>query len=153
MQDSDIDFIVNSLLADCAWGRLEPGPVWIAVGRLATDRCSPHLPSSPLLPPNACRLLSCFQKSQATGTGESSWAAKATSWLAYHGGRPCPGHRELWPQIAAFLQRMVWHSSALLKECQYSESWSQSPHWSCMAHKATESLRNAQQSCDCRFVG
>ena len=31
-------FIVNSLLAECAWGRLEAGPVWVPVGRLATDR-------------------------------------------------------------------------------------------------------------------
>ena len=38
LQGGDVDFIVNSLLSDCAWGRLEPGPVWVPVGRLATDR-------------------------------------------------------------------------------------------------------------------
>jgi len=42
MQGSDIDVVVSSLLADCAWGRLEPGPVWIPVGRLATDRYPSH---------------------------------------------------------------------------------------------------------------
>lgn len=39
LQDGDMDFILNALLSDCAWGRLEPGPVWMPVGRLATDRC------------------------------------------------------------------------------------------------------------------
>ena len=37
-QGSDLDAMINSLLGDCAWGRLEPGPVWVPVGRLATDR-------------------------------------------------------------------------------------------------------------------
>lgn len=38
VQDGDVNFIVNALLSDCAWGRLEPGPEWVPVGRLATDR-------------------------------------------------------------------------------------------------------------------
>ena len=31
--------VVNMLLSECAWGRLEAGPQWVPVGRLATDRC------------------------------------------------------------------------------------------------------------------
>ena len=30
--------VVNMLLSECAWGRLEAGPQWVPVGRLATDR-------------------------------------------------------------------------------------------------------------------
>jgi hypothetical protein len=32
--------VVNMLLSECAWGRLEAGPQWVPVGRLATDRCA-----------------------------------------------------------------------------------------------------------------
>ena len=44
-QDSDSTAVVNMLLSECAWGRLEPGPRWVPVGRLATDRLNfcPHL--------------------------------------------------------------------------------------------------------------
>ena len=37
-QDASTDHMVNVLLCECAWGRLEPGPKWVPVGRLATDR-------------------------------------------------------------------------------------------------------------------
>lgn len=37
-QDSDMSQMLNMLLSECAWGRLEPGPLWVPVGRLATDR-------------------------------------------------------------------------------------------------------------------
>ena len=37
-QGANTDFMVNMLLSECAWGRLEPGPTWVPVGRLATDR-------------------------------------------------------------------------------------------------------------------
>lgn len=37
-QDSDMTQMINMLLSECAWGRLEPGPMWVPVGRLATDR-------------------------------------------------------------------------------------------------------------------
>ena len=37
-QGSDVDQMINILLSECAWGRLEPGPLWVPVGRLATDR-------------------------------------------------------------------------------------------------------------------
>lgn len=37
-QGSDMDQMINMLLSECAWGRLEPGPLWVPVGRLATDR-------------------------------------------------------------------------------------------------------------------
>lgn len=37
-QDANTDHMVNVLLSECAWGRLEPGPTWVPVGRLATDR-------------------------------------------------------------------------------------------------------------------
>ena len=37
-QESDMDQMLNMLLSECAWGRLEPGPTWVPVGRLATDR-------------------------------------------------------------------------------------------------------------------
>ena len=37
-QATNTDFMVNMLLSECAWGRLEPGPKWVPVGRLATDR-------------------------------------------------------------------------------------------------------------------
>lgn len=40
-QDAGTDAMVNVLLCECAWGRLEPGPKWVPVGRLATDRCLP----------------------------------------------------------------------------------------------------------------
>ena len=40
-QAANTDFMVNVLLSECAWGRLEPGPTWVPVGRLATDRCAP----------------------------------------------------------------------------------------------------------------
>ena len=30
--------VINMLLSECAWGRLEAGPQWVPVGRLATDR-------------------------------------------------------------------------------------------------------------------
>ena len=33
--------VVNMLLSECAWGRLEAGPQWVPVGRLATDRSGP----------------------------------------------------------------------------------------------------------------
>ncbi|EIE23647.1 hypothetical protein COCSUDRAFT_66025 [Coccomyxa subellipsoidea C-169] len=39
-QDASTDHMVNMLLSECAWGRLEPGPKWVPVGRLATDRPS-----------------------------------------------------------------------------------------------------------------
>lgn len=39
LQGSNVDHMVNVLLSECAWGRLEPGPQWVPVGRLATDRC------------------------------------------------------------------------------------------------------------------
>ena len=39
-QDSDMTQMINMLLSECAWGRLEPGPMWVPVGRLATDRCT-----------------------------------------------------------------------------------------------------------------
>ena len=38
-QESDMTQMINMLLSECAWGRLEPGPMWVPVGRLATDRC------------------------------------------------------------------------------------------------------------------
>ena len=37
-QDASTDQMINVLLCECAWGRLEPGPKWVPVGRLATDR-------------------------------------------------------------------------------------------------------------------
>ena len=37
-QGSDMNQMLNMLLSECAWGRLEPGPLWVPVGRLATDR-------------------------------------------------------------------------------------------------------------------
>ena len=37
-QGANTDHIVNVLLSECVWGRLEPGPKWVPVGRLATDR-------------------------------------------------------------------------------------------------------------------
>lgn len=37
-QGSDMSQMLNMLLSECAWGRLEPGPLWVPVGRLATDR-------------------------------------------------------------------------------------------------------------------
>ena len=37
-QDADVDAVVNMLLSECAWGRLEAGPLWVPVGRLAADR-------------------------------------------------------------------------------------------------------------------
>ena len=37
-QGSDMQQMINMLLSECAWGRLEPGPLWVPVGRLATDR-------------------------------------------------------------------------------------------------------------------
>lgn len=37
-QGSGLDQMINMLLSECAWGRLEPGPLWVPVGRLATDR-------------------------------------------------------------------------------------------------------------------
>lgn len=37
-QGSGSEDMINMLLSDCAWGRLEPGPTWVPVGRLATDR-------------------------------------------------------------------------------------------------------------------
>ncbi len=40
MQDASTDHMINVLLCECAWGRLEPGPKWVPVGRLATDRCA-----------------------------------------------------------------------------------------------------------------
>ena len=45
-QDSDMTQMINMLLSECAWGRLEPGPLWVPVGRLATDRYPAHSPSS-----------------------------------------------------------------------------------------------------------
>ena len=30
--------VVNMLLSECAWGRLEAGPHWVPIGRMATDR-------------------------------------------------------------------------------------------------------------------
>ncbi|KAK9905768.1 hypothetical protein WJX75_005992 [Coccomyxa subellipsoidea] len=39
-QGANTDHMVNVLLSECAWGRLEPGPKWVPVGRLATDRPS-----------------------------------------------------------------------------------------------------------------
>jgi len=42
-QDSDMTQMINMLLSECAWGRLEPGPMWVPVGRLATDRWTPCL--------------------------------------------------------------------------------------------------------------
>lgn len=41
-QDSDMTHMINMLLSECAWGRLEPGPLWVPVGRLATDRYPAH---------------------------------------------------------------------------------------------------------------
>ena len=38
VQDAGTQHMVNMLLAECAWGRLEAGPTWKPVGRLATDR-------------------------------------------------------------------------------------------------------------------
>jgi hypothetical protein len=38
-QAADSNHIINMLLSECAWGRLERGPTWAPVGRLATDRC------------------------------------------------------------------------------------------------------------------
>ena len=38
LQDNDVDHMINLLLTECAWGRLEPGPRWVPVGRLATDK-------------------------------------------------------------------------------------------------------------------
>ncbi|KAK9820202.1 hypothetical protein WJX72_007430 [[Myrmecia] bisecta] len=37
-QDASTDHMINVLLSECAWGRLEAGPRWEPVGRLATDR-------------------------------------------------------------------------------------------------------------------
>ena len=37
-QGAGVDCLVNMLLSECAWGRLEPGPRWAPVGRLAGDR-------------------------------------------------------------------------------------------------------------------
>lgn len=45
-QGTDTDHMVNQLLSECAWGRLEPGPKWVPVGRLATDRCGSSLPQA-----------------------------------------------------------------------------------------------------------
>lgn len=51
-QGASTDHMVNVLLSECAWGRLEPGPKWVPVGRLATDR-SPC--ASPIAwPSNSC---------------------------------------------------------------------------------------------------
>ena len=38
VQGAGTGHIVNMLLAECAWGRLEAGPAWVPVGRLAADR-------------------------------------------------------------------------------------------------------------------
>ena len=40
-QGANTAHMINVLLCECAWGRLEPGPAWVPVGRLATDRCNP----------------------------------------------------------------------------------------------------------------
>ena len=40
-QGANTAHMINVLLCECAWGRLEPGPAWVPVGRLATDRCVP----------------------------------------------------------------------------------------------------------------
>ena len=40
-----MEHMVNVLLSECAWGRLEAGPQWVPVGRLATDRCLPLAPA------------------------------------------------------------------------------------------------------------
>lgn len=45
-QGASTNHMVNVLLCECAWGRLEPGPKWVPVGRLATDR---HARNSSLL--------------------------------------------------------------------------------------------------------
>ena len=37
-QGANTAHMINVLLCECAWGRLEPGPTWVPVGRLATDR-------------------------------------------------------------------------------------------------------------------
>ncbi len=37
-QGANAAHMINVLLCECAWGRLEPGPAWVPVGRLATDR-------------------------------------------------------------------------------------------------------------------
>ena len=38
VQGAGTGHIVNMLLSECAWGRLEAGPAWVPVGRLAADR-------------------------------------------------------------------------------------------------------------------
>ena len=45
-QDSDMSQMLNMLLSECAWGRLEPGPLWVPVGRLATDRSATSMLAS-----------------------------------------------------------------------------------------------------------
>ena len=41
-QGANAAHMINVLLCECAWGRLEPGPAWVPVGRLATDRYTRH---------------------------------------------------------------------------------------------------------------
>jgi hypothetical protein len=38
VQGAGAGAMVNMLLSECAWGRLEAGPAWVPVGRLAADR-------------------------------------------------------------------------------------------------------------------
>lgn len=38
MQGANMEAMLNVLLSECTWGRLEPGPTWVPVGRLAGDR-------------------------------------------------------------------------------------------------------------------
>ena len=49
-QGANTDHMVNVLLSECAWGRLEPGPKWVPVGRLATDRSPCASPSASKYP-------------------------------------------------------------------------------------------------------
>lgn len=57
MQDASTDHMINVLLCECAWGRLEPGPKWVPVGRLATDRCADPPRLHPLVSDLGCLLL------------------------------------------------------------------------------------------------
>jgi hypothetical protein len=60
-QGANTDFMLNVLLSECAWGRLEPGPAWVPVGRLATDRFAlPTHSGMCLMPSQHMRALDAF---------------------------------------------------------------------------------------------
>ena len=59
-QDASTEQMVNVLLCECAWGRLEPGPKWVPVGRLATDRYRP--PASGLCMGDMDFVIACIHR-------------------------------------------------------------------------------------------